>query len=183
MCAGASPVKSDISPRVRRMVLFLICGTLSIPLGLPVIAQEPARQRVFRLEDLTAAYALIMNTNSAAHWAAQWWTAFAVGDVDESGYLLADPNLWRDDDEPPERALIEFVSPTGTGGYEFMRTMSDEERGQAILELGFTDFVLNLVAFASDEAAENVRRLRGDSSEGTLRARRQMEAIVKALGS
>lgn len=149
---------------------------------------------VFTRAHLQEAFELILSPKAATTWADEWWSFYASGSVDPNGYVLIDAEMWRPDPDEDDLGLesenakipkvgVVLAQPVTTGGYEIMANRTDDEKGEWLARRGFTDFILNLVAFASPEVSDRVEALRGDSDEGTKTSRRQMELIVKALRS
>jgi hypothetical protein len=147
---------------------------------------------VFTQQHLRQAYELFMDPQGAERWSAEWWAYFAGSDVDEEGYLLAEIDLWRvegDDgeedigDSMPVAGVILTCRPgsPGTGGFEILAGLTADEKGAHLLNMGFTDFTMNLVSLVSDDVARRVRELRnspqGEADEGLLQARLIVEAI------
>lgn len=138
---------------------------------------------LFSVDDLSAAFGLILSPTAARKWAEEWFRRFADDDlVDARGYYLY--TRWDGDrlgrnqpdiaSAPPESERSEMAT-----GYEDFCGRSENEKGEQLMY--FSDLHLNLLALASEDLYRRVQSARGDTDERAEHRRRQTLSVVDVM--
>jgi hypothetical protein len=137
---------------------------------------------LFTRDELAAAFRLIISAPEAERYATMWFEL--RGDCDAEGRVMLDVSVHADPEtlralEEGRARRGEEPDTRGTGGFELLRGLSDEEKGEFLM--GYSDFTLDLVSLSSPSAAERIRLALGDTPKQAERRLAQMRRIVAVI--